>query len=60
MSGRDGVGEQTEQDLFGSYINFLLIAVQNPTDHVSGEIEKATGYSYHGELWLGLCGRKNQ
>lgn len=38
MSGGDGVGEQTEQDLFGSCINFLLVAVQNPTDHVSGEI----------------------
>ena len=38
VSGQDEVGEKAEWDLFVSYINFFLVAVQNLTGHVSGEI----------------------
>lgn len=38
VSGGDGVGEPAEWSLFGPYINFILVAVETPTDHVSGEI----------------------
>lgn len=34
--------------------------MQNPTDCISGGNLEATGYSYQGELWFGLCGGKSR